>query len=41
MEGKIRTREELKKEIDALRRAGKKIVFPNGCRQKMPELKNI
>ncbi|MDD2671065.1 MAG: D-glycero-beta-D-manno-heptose 1-phosphate adenylyltransferase [Syntrophales bacterium] len=31
MEGKIRTREELKKEIDALRRAGKKIVFTNGC----------
>jgi rfaE bifunctional protein nucleotidyltransferase chain/domain len=31
MEGKIYQREELKPELDCLRRAGRKIVFTNGC----------
>ena len=31
MEGKVLGREKLKKDIDRLRREGKKIVFTNGC----------
>ena len=31
MEGKVLSREKMKKQIDCLRREGKKIVFTNGC----------